>query len=152
MKLSKLKPNPDNPRHIRDDKFKKLVQSLETFAEKMMPQRPIIVDEKWIILGGNQRFKALKELGYKDVPNDWIRQVLDWTEEDKREFIIKDNVSFGEFDWQDLEDNWQDIEDHWGVDFPSFDTEDEKNYSDKKKEINTGEFSDKMTIKLDYTE
>ena len=153
IKLSKLKPNPDNPRHIRDDKFKKLVQSLETFAEKMMPQRPIIVDEKWIILGGNQRFKALKELGYKDVPNDWIRQVLDWTEEDKREFIIKDNVSFGEFDWQDLEENWSaDDLDEWGVDIPSFDTEDEKNYSDKNKEINTGEFSDKMTIKLDYTE
>ena len=129
MKLSKLKSNPNNPRIIKDDKFKKLVQSISDFPE-MMDKRPIVcvtdVDEKIYPLGGNMRLKALQEIGYKEIPDSWVVLADDWTEEKRKEFVIKDNVGFGEWDWSDLANNW-DAEklEEWGLDIPGFDNVDD---------------------------
>lgn len=156
MKLTDLKQNPKNPRIIKDDKFKKLVKSLQEFPE-MMEKRPMVcvtdtVDGKLFPLGGNMRLKALKELKYKDIPDSWVMLADDWTEEKRQEFIIKDNVGFGEWSWDELNTDWdlQQLEE-WGVDLPE-ELGEEINYSDKNKEIYTDEFSDKMEIKLYFTE
>jgi hypothetical protein len=129
MKLSQIKSNPNNPRIIKDDKFKKLVQSIKDFPE-MMDRRPIVcvtdIDDKIYPLGGNMRFKALQELGYKEIPDTWITIADEWTEEKRKEFVIKDNVGFGEWDWSDLANNW-DAEklEVWGLDIPGFDNVDD---------------------------
>ena len=89
-----------------------------------MPLRPIVIDENKIILGGNMRFKALKELGYKEVPADWIKAAKDLTEEQKKEFIIKDNVGFGSWDFDVLANEWDsDLLEGWGLDLPNFESE-----------------------------
>jgi DNA modification methylase len=127
IKLSKIKANPNNPRLIKDDKFKKLVKSIETFPD-MLDKRPIVcvtdTDGKIYPLGGNMRLKALKELSYSEIPETWVTMADDWTEEQKREFIIKDNVGYGEWDWDDLANNW-DAEQltEWGLDIPNFEPE-----------------------------
>lgn len=133
MKLSEIKLNPSNPRIIKDDKFKKLVQSLKDFP-KMMALRPIIIDETGTIQGGNMRYKALKELGHTEVPDEWIKQGKDLTAEQWREFVVKDNVGFGEWDWDELANNW-DAEKltEWGVDIPNFEPEAQKDLSDTLK-------------------
>jgi DNA modification methylase len=124
IKLSKIKNNPNNPRIIKDDKFKKLVQSIKEFPE-MIEKRPMVcvtdIDGLIYPLGGNMRLKALKELNYKDIPDNWIVMADDWTEEKRKEFVIKDNVGFGEWDWDDLANNW-DVEklEDWGLDIPDF--------------------------------
>lgn len=123
--LSSIKPNPNNPRIIKDDKFKKLVQSITDFPE-MMAKRPMVcvtdVDGKIFPLGGNMRLKAIQEIGYKEIPEDWITMADEWTEEKRREFIIKDNVGFGEWNWEELANDWdsQQLSD-WGLDIPGFD-------------------------------
>lgn len=151
IKLSSIKPNPENPRLIKDDKFFKLLESIKTFGEKMMPLRPIVIDENKIILGGNMRFKALKELGYKEVPADWIKAAKDLTEEQKKEFIIKDNVGFGSWDFDVLANEWDsDLLEGWGLDMPNFDFED-IDYSEKNQELDIDSFEDQMTINLKYT-
>ena len=125
MNIKKIKPNPSNPRLIKDDKFNKLVESIRTFPE-MMEKRPIVcvtdVDGKIFPLGGNMRFKALQELKYKEIPDNWIQMADEWTEEQRREFVIKDNVGFGEWNWEDLANNW-DAEklEGWGLELPGFD-------------------------------
>lgn len=123
MRLSELKTNPTNPRTIKDDKFKKLVQSLKDFPE-MMEKRPLVCvtdtdDGKLYPLGGNMRLKALQELKYKDIPDSWVMIADDWTEKQRNEFIIKDNVSFGEWNWEVLQSDWEfdDLE-NWGLDLP----------------------------------
>ena len=127
MQLSDLKPNPNNPRIIKDDKFKKLVKSIDEFPE-MMSKRPIVcvtdVDGKIYPLGGNMRLKALQELKYKEVPDEWVQMADEWTEEQRREFVIKDNVGFGEWDWEQLANEW-DAEklEEWGLDMPTFEAE-----------------------------
>jgi DNA modification methylase len=114
VKISQVKTNPKNPRIIKDHKFKKLVQSIKDFPE-MLEKRPIVVDENMIVLGGNMRLKACLEAGLKEV---WI-DVANWTEEQKQEFIIKDNVGFGEWDWEILANEWEpDLLDKWGLDLP----------------------------------
>ena len=120
MKLSKLKGNPNNPRICKDDKFKKLVKSINDFP-KMLALRPIVVDENFIVQGGNMRLKALQEIGFKDIPDEWVKQVSDLSEDEKKQFIIKDNVGFGEWDFDDLANNW-DAEQltEWGLDIPHF--------------------------------
>ena len=124
IKLSSIKPNPNNPRIVKDDKFYKLVESIKQFGDKMFPLRPIVVDEKNIILGGNMRYKALKHLKYKDVPNDWIKKADELTEDEKKEFIIKDNVGFGAWDWDILFNEWDvNLLDSWGLDIPDFEAE-----------------------------
>lgn len=120
VKLKDIFTNPANPRIIRDDKYKKLVKSIDEFP-KMMELRPIIVDSEGMILGGNMRYKALKELGYKEVPETWIKRANDLTEDEIRRFTIADNVGFGEWDYELLANEWdmQELED-WGVDLPGF--------------------------------
>jgi len=123
IKLSSIKSNPNNPRVIKDDKFKKLVKSIKDFP-KMMELRPMVVNSDNIVLGGNMRLKALKELGYKEVPKEWIKNADDLTEDEQRQFIIKDNVGFGEHDWDVLNAEWDltELED-WGLDIPEWDNE-----------------------------
>ena len=116
VKIGLVKSNPDNPRLIKDDKFKKLVKSLQEFPE-MANVRPIVVNGDMVVLGGNMRLKAMQEAGWKDVPIE----VVDWSEEKQREFIIKDNVGFGEWDWSLIANEW-DAEQvaEWGLDIPDF--------------------------------
>ena len=125
MKISKLKNNPNNPRFIKDDKFEKLKKSISEFPE-MMEKRPIVcvtdADGKLYPLGGNMRLKALQELGYKEISDNWILLADEWTEEQRREFVIKDNVGFGEWDWEELANAWDSEQlDDWGLDLPGFD-------------------------------
>ena len=101
VKISKVRPNEDNPRYIKEEKFKKLVQSLKDFPE-MANARPIVVNKDMVALGGNMRLKAMQEAGWKEVPVE----IVDWTEEQQREFIIKDNVGFGEWDWDMIANEW----------------------------------------------
>jgi DNA modification methylase len=120
MKLSEIHCNPKNPRLIKDDRFKKLCQSIKEFP-KMMALRPIIIDAEGMILGGNMRFKALKELKYKDIPDEWVKRASELTDEEKQRFIIEDNVPFGEWDWDTLANEW-DAEQltEWGLEIPDF--------------------------------
>ena len=123
MKLSHIKPNPNNPRLIKDDKFQKLVNSIREFP-KMMELRPMVVNSDNIVLGGNMRLKALKELGYKDIPDEWVKSAKDLTEDEARRFIISDNVGFGEHDWEILKNEWDvDELNEWGLEIPDFDVE-----------------------------
>jgi ParB-like nuclease domain len=116
VKPSAIKPNPSNPRIIRDDKFAKLVQSLKDFPE-MANVRPVVVNADGVILGGNMRFRAMVEAGWKKIPIERV----DWPEEKQREFIIKDNVSGGEWDWDVLANEWDAGQlDEWGVEVPYF--------------------------------
>ena len=121
IQISKIKLNPNNPRLIKDDKFSKLVQSIKDFPE-MLNIRPIVVNDDMIILGGNMRFKACKEAGLKEVP---IIKASGLSAEKQREFLIKDNVSGGEWDWDMLANEWDELElDAWGLDLPKqFDEE-----------------------------
>ena len=113
-KLNSIKVNPNNPRLIKDDKFKKLVQSIKDFPE-MLNIRPIVVNQDRIILGGNMRYKACKEAGLKEIPII----VADFSEEKQREFLIKDNTSGGEWDWDILANEWNAEElNEWGLDTP----------------------------------
>jgi DNA modification methylase len=124
MKVSKLKLNPNNPRIIKDDKFHKLVESLKNFPE-MMEKRPMVCvtdeDGKIYPLGGNMRLKAVQELKMKEIPDTWVLMADEWTEEQRKEFTIRDNISFGEWNFDELANSWdceQIIE--WGVDIPAF--------------------------------
>ena len=122
VKISEVKPNPKNPRVIKDGKFQKLVKSIQEFPD-MLNKRPLIVftdvDGKYCVLGGNMRLKALNELKFKEIP---VIIADEWTEEQKAEFLIKDNVGFGEWDWDSLANEW-DVEklEDWGLDVIGFD-------------------------------
>lgn len=118
IKLSTIKSNPNNPRVIKDDKFTKLVNSIKEFP-KMMELRPMVVNADNIVLGGNMRLKALKEAGYTEVPETWVKSAESLTEEEQRRFIIADNVGFGEHDWELLQADW-DVDElsNWGLDIP----------------------------------
>jgi len=118
VEISTVKPNEDNPRQIKGDKFQKLVQSIKEFPE-MLKIRPIVVNEEMIVLGGNMRLQACKEAGLKEIP---IIKANNLTEAQQREFIIKDNVGFGEWDWDVIANEW-DVEEveKWGLDIPVFD-------------------------------
>jgi len=119
VKITEVIANPNNPRLIKDDKFKKLVKSIQDFPD-MLNVRPIVVNKDMVVLGGNMRLKAIKEAGHTDV----AVEIVDWTEDQQKEFIIKDNASFGEWDWDDLANNWdaQELTD-WGLDIPNFEQE-----------------------------
>ena len=144
--ISQIKRNPKNPRIIKDDKFKKLCKSIEEFPE-MLEKRPLVcftdTDGKYVVLGGNMRLKASKEVGLKELP---ILLADDWTEEQKNEFLIKDNVGFGEWDWAELQSDWdvEQLED-WGLDVPII--MDEPSYEDL-----IGEEKNKpATMKITFT-
>lgn len=116
INIKEIKPNPNNPRVLKDDKFKKLVQSLKDFPE-MANVRPIVVNTEMIVLGGNMRLRAMQEAGWKKVPV----QIVDWSIEKQNEFIIKDNVGFGEWDWDVLANEWNESElTEWGLNIPNW--------------------------------
>lgn len=147
LPINQVKANPNNPRIIKDDKFKKLVQSIKEFPE-MLELRPIVVNEDMVVLGGNMRLKACKEAGLDKIP---VIKASNLTEEQQKEFIIKDNVGFGEWDWNDLANNWDAEQlEEWGLDIPGFETV--NTYENKNEEIDIDALDDKMTIKLNYTE
>lgn len=114
VKLTDIKPNDNNPRHISSDAFNKLVKSLKEFPE-MAEVREIVVNKDYMILGGNMRFKAMKAAGWTEVPV----KIVDWPEDKQREFIIKDNVSGGEWDWDALANDWDSaLLQDWGLEIP----------------------------------
>ena len=134
VKISEVKPNPNNPRLIKDDKFKKLVKSIQEFPD-MLNVRPIVVNKDMVVLGGNMRLKAIKEAGYKEIAVD----IVDWTEDQQKEFIVKDNASFGEWNWDDLANNWDEEQlVEWGVDtWVNKSNDDLLELGDKTQEENT---------------
>lgn len=130
VNIAAVKENPNNPRFIKDSKFKKLVKSIKAFPE-MLEKRPIVVDEDMIVLGGNMRLKACKSAGLFEI---WVDIAQGWTEEQKAEFIVKDNVGFGEWDWDILANEWDNEQlVDWGVDLPVFD-------------VNPDEFGDQFEL------
>lgn len=123
IKLSSIKANPNNPRIIKNEKFEKLKRSIEEFPE-MMELRPIVIDETNTIIGGNMRFRALQDLGKKEVPNSWIKKASELTEDQKKRFVITDNASFGEWEWEAIKSDWDlNFVADWGVDIPEFEPE-----------------------------
>jgi len=141
--LREIRNNPENPRYIRDEKFEQLVKSLKEFPE-MIQVRPLIVNQKMQALGGNMRLKAMIEAGWTECP---VVQV-DWSEEKQREFIIKDNLGFGEWDWDMLANEWNEEElQEWGMDIPAI-----QDFGDANQEIDIDGLDGEMLIKLNYTE
>jgi len=113
VKITQVRPNENNPRFIKDHKFKKLVTSIKEFPE-MLKLRPIVVNSDMVVLGGNMRLKACKEAGLKEV---WILKAEELTEAQQREFIVKDNVGFGDWDWDLLANEWDtELLEDWGLD------------------------------------
>lgn len=137
INIAEIKPNPKNPRIIKDEKFKKLVKSISEFPQ-MLEKRPLVcftdIDKKLVVLGGNMRLKAAKEVGLKQLP---ILLADDWTEEQRAEFLIKDNVGFGDWNYDELKNDWDSEElESWGLDLPKFDGEQElDDLSDSIKEL-----------------
>lgn len=134
VKLSDIKPNTNNPRILNKDKFKKLTQSIKHFPE-MLEIRPIVVDDDMVVLGGNMRLKACEKAGLKEV---WIIRTKNLTDEQKREFIIKDNVGYGDWDWEILKNDWDgNVILEWGLDLPNnfFDDTDNDNNDDRDIKI-----------------
>lgn len=128
VKISEVKSNPNNPRLIRDDKFLKLVNSIKEFP-KMLELRPIVVNDEMIVLGGNMRLKACAEAGLKEIP---IIKASELTEDEQRQFIIKDNVGYGEWDWDSLANEWDAEQlEKWGLDVPNMDAGELDDLSDK---------------------
>jgi len=145
VKINSIKTNPKNPRLIKDDKFKKLVNSIKEFPQ-MLELRPIVVDENNIILGGNMRHKACIEAGLKEV---YIVQAKDLTEQQKDEFIVKDNVGFGEWDWDILANEWDtELLNDWGLSLP-LDIEEIKETKDIP-DIGEIEFSEELFLEHNY--
>jgi ParB-like chromosome segregation protein Spo0J len=119
VQINQVKANPNNPRIIKDDKFAKLVKSITDFPQ-MLNLRPIVVNDDMVVLGGNMRLKACKEAGLKEIP---IIKASELTDEQQKEFIVKDNVGYGEWNWDDLANNWDAEElENWGLDIPNFNT------------------------------
>ena len=150
VNLSEIKSNPNNPRIIKDDKFHKLVESIKTFP-RMLEIRPIVVNKDMIVLGGNMRLRACKEAGLKKIP---VIFADDLTEEQQREFIIKDNVGFGEWDWAMLANEWDYKElDDWGLTLPNFDVEPDYSILDDNsldKQIDDMESGVKKAIQIEF--
>ena len=133
-KIKNIRVHPDNPRLIKNDKFRKLVKSIKDFPE-MLEKRPLIVNKDLICLGGNMRLKAAREAGVKKI---WI-DVADWSEEKQREFIIKDNSGFGEWDWDILANEWDNEKlNEWGLEVPEIKESNEIN----EQEIEFSEYLD----------
>ena len=145
MKLADLKINTNNPQKFDD--LSKLENSIKEFP-KMMELRPLVTDASNMVLGGNKRLICLQNLGYKEIPDTWVKRAEDLTEDEQQRFIRADNVGFGEWDMDVLE-GWekQDLEE-WGLEL-EWDTTD---YSDKNKEIDIDSLDTDMIIKLTYSE
>lgn len=131
MRIEDIRPNPSNPRYITDDKFKKLVESIRSFPQ-MLELRPLVIDENNVVLGGNMRLRACIEAGLTDVP---VKQVMNFTKEQKEEFIIKDNSSYGSWDWDLLGNEWDNLPlEDWGLDLPTMEEKEVKEPKDNIKE------------------
>jgi len=126
LPIEQLKLNPENPRLIKDHRFEALKKSIQDFPE-MLHIRPLVVDENYVVLGGNMRLQALLQLQYVEVP---VLVITGLTEQQKREFIIKDNASFGEWNWDELANNWSDLDLPSWIDVPSSWTEEEPSGED----------------------
>ena len=114
VKIEELKLDKNNPRKISKDKMDKLVQSIKDFPE-MLEARPIVVDDEGVVVGGNMRLKACKIAGLKEVS---VIRWIDLSEERRKEFVIKDNVGFGDWDWDILSDDWDtELLEKWGLDW-----------------------------------
>ena len=139
VNIKEIIPNNQNPRTISKQKFSLLIQSIKDFPE-MLEKRPLVVDENMVVLGGNMRLKALQKAGIKEIPIDIAEG---WTEKQKKEFIIKDNIGFGEWDWDVLANEW-DINalNDWAMDLPPMFDEDTNSYT-KKIEAPVYEASEK---------
>lgn len=150
ISISKIKRNPNNPRIIKDDKFEKLVRSIKEFPQ-MLEIRPIVVNDDMIVLGGNMRLKACQEAGLKEVP---VIKANNLTEEQQREFIIKDNVGFGEWDWDMMANEWDaELLNEWGLNVPQFEAQ--VDYSILDEVDLSGELSDmtngvKKAIQIEF--
>lgn len=153
VSIRKVLENPDNPRFIKDYKFKKLVNSLKEFPE-MLGKRPIVVDENYMVLGGNMRLKACREAGLDKV---WVDVAIGWTDEQKKEFIVKDNLSYGEWDWEVLANEYDVLKlDQYGLDLnPAIfqqeeDTETIKGATDEKFNDYTIYFRNEEELEIWY--
>ena len=146
----KLVLNKNNPRFIKDDKFAQLVKSIKDFPE-MLEKRPIVVDEQLVVLGGNMRLRACRDAGLKEIPYIIAEG---WTDEQKVEFIIKDNVGYGSWQWDTLFNEWDvDLLQDWGLELPAdIKNADLPDYSEANKEIDIDDLDGDMVIKLKYTE
>lgn len=143
LKTTQIQANPENPRSIKGDKFRKLVRSLKEFPE-MLEARPIVVNPDHVVLGGNMRLKACIEAGITDIPV----YVATWEEVKQKEFIVKDNVSYGDWDWDMLANEWDAVElEGWGLDVP-LETETERLSSLEFEDVYY-EPKEKPTLKLD---
>jgi hypothetical protein len=140
--INSVIPNSENPRYIKEDKFEKLVKSIKDFPE-MLQLRPIVINDQNVILGGNMRYKACVEAGVKKIP---VIKADQLTPEQQREFIIKDNVSGGNWDWDIIANEWNtdELED-WGLDVINVDW-DELDYIDE--DVEKPELSNDLTIKV----
>ena len=115
MKINEIKLNKSNPRIIKDYKFEKLKKSISEFP-KMLELRPMVIDNDNVVLGGNMRLTALKDLGYKEIPDNWVKRASELTDEEKQRFVIADNVGFGDWDWDILANEWDtDLLVDWGL-------------------------------------
>ena len=145
VKISKVKGNPNNPRIIKNDKFKKLVKSIKEFPE-MLKLRPIVVDEDMIVLGGNMRLKASKDGGLKEV---WLDIAEGLTEEQKKEIIVNDNVGFGEWEWDMLANEWDSVQlAEWGLDV--WENEDDKNNNGDLNDISDN-ITEEYRVEIELT-
>ena len=138
MNIKDIKQNNTNPRSISDTKLEQLKKSIKEFP-KMLELRPLVIDEDNIVLGGNMRLKACRELGITDIP---VKKIEGLTQEQKNEFIIKDNLGYGEWDWDILFDDW-DIEQlkDWGMDIKD----------DEYKEIEEDEDEGDWFLNIEFT-
>ena len=145
MDISKLKINPDNPRIIKNEAYLRLKRSLKEFPQ-MLNLRPIIYDNNYIILGGNMRFRILQELQNEgmEIKDNWFIKVSDLTEKQKKEFIIKDNIPFGDWDYDLLANIWSDLPlEDWGININIWQDE---NFENKNKEIDINELSKDLDL------
>lgn len=146
MPLSQIQANPNNPRVITEEKFKLLVKSVKE-APWMLEARPLVVDEDNVVLGGNMRLRALTEAGYTEAH---VHKLTGLTPEQKQEFVIKDNVPFGQWDWDVLANEWPtDLLNEWGMDV--WDPSDEPNLDDFFETVDEPK-DGKFKVVLDYTE
>jgi hypothetical protein len=157
ISINKLKNNngqidglPKNPRLLKDDKFKKLVKSIQDDPEMLELREVIAYDNngELIVIAGNMRLKACQEVGIKEIPTKILPK--ETSVEKLKAYTIKDNVAFGEHDWNELANNWDEqLLTEWGLDIPNFDTD---GFADQNKELSLDDINDSMTINLKYTE
>jgi len=149
MKINEIKLNKSNPRLFKDYKFEKLKKSISEFP-KMLELRPMIIDDQNIVLGGNMRLTALKDLGYKEIPDNWVKRASELTDDEKQRFVIADNVGFVDWDWDILANTFDsELLLDWGLEVPSFE---EVNLDDFFEENNEQDKENKNKIILEYTE